>query len=114
MQFFVTADFRFNDMHITPNIIRVNKSRRMRWARKVARMGDSRVAYGIFVEKPEGKRPFGRLRRRWDDNIKMDLQEVRFGDINWIDLAQGWDRWWALVNAVTNLWGSIKWGEFLD
>ena len=63
-------------------------------------MGDSRVGSGILMEKPEGKRPFGRPR---DDNIKMDLQEVRFGGMNVIDLVQGRDRWRVLVNAVMDL-----------
>jgi hypothetical protein len=59
--------------------------------------------YRVLVGKPEGKRPLGRLRRRWDDNIKMDLQEMRGGVMAWIELAQARDRWWALVNAVMNL-----------
>ena len=69
--------------------------------------------YKVSVGKSEGKRPLARPRRRWEDNIKTDLQEVGWG-IDWIDLAQDRDRWWALVNAVMNLWGSIKCGEFLD
>jgi hypothetical protein len=64
------------------------------------------------VGKPEGKRPLGRPRHRWEDNIKLDLQEVRCGGIDWIELAQDRDRWRAFVNAVTNLW--VKSGEFLD
>jgi hypothetical protein len=66
-------------------------------------VGDSRVVFGILAGKPEGKRPFERRRHIWDDNIKMDLQEVSFGSMNWIDLAQGRDRRRALVNAVMNL-----------
>jgi hypothetical protein len=93
----------FNDLHSSQNIIRVNKSRRMRWAGHVARVGDSRVVFGILAVKPEGKRPFETRRRLWDDNIKMDLQEVSFGSMNWIDLAQGRDRWRALVNVAMNL-----------
>jgi len=58
-----------------------------------------------LVGKPEGKRPLGRPRRRWDDNIKMDLQEVGCGDMDWIELAQNRDRWWELVNVVMNLRG---------
>jgi hypothetical protein len=66
-------------------------------------MGERRGAYRILVVKPEGKRLLGRPRRRWEDNIKMDLQEVGFGGLDWIELTQDRDRWWALVNAVMNL-----------
>jgi len=66
------------------------------------------------VEKPEGKRSLGSTRRRWDDNIKMDLIEVGCGSMDWIEMAQDKDRWWALVNAVLEPSGSIKCGEFLD
>jgi hypothetical protein len=62
----------------------------------------------VLVEKPENKRPLGRPRRRWDDNIKMDIQEVRCGGMDWMDLAQGRDRWRALLNAVMNIRASIK------
>jgi hypothetical protein len=79
------------------------KSRRMRWAGHVARMGEKRNAYRILVGKPKGKRPLGRPRRRWVDNIKMDLKEMRWDGIDWIDLAQDRDRWRALVNTVMNL-----------
>jgi len=75
----------------------------MRWAGHVARMGKRRGVYRVLVRKPEGKRPLGRPRRRWEDNIKMDVQEVICGGIDWIDLAQDRDRWRALVNAVMNL-----------
>jgi hypothetical protein len=91
-----------NDLYSSPNIIRVIKSRRIRWARRVARMGEKTGANRILVGRPEGRRPLGRPRRRWEDNIKMDLQDVGRG-MNWIELAQGRDRWWALVNAVMNL-----------
>ena len=64
--------------------------------------GEGRGVYSVLVGKPEGKRPLGRSRRRWEDNIKMDLQEVGCGDMDWIELAQDGDRWWALVNAVMN------------
>ena len=64
--------------------------------------------------RPEGKRPFGRRRRRWEGNIKMDVQEVGWGDMEWLDLAQDRDRWRALVKVVMNLRGSAKCGEFLD
>jgi hypothetical protein len=73
----------------------------MRWAGNVARMGEKRGAYRILVGRPE-RRPFGRPRRRWEDNIKMDRQEVGWG-MDWIELAQDRDRWRALVNAVMNL-----------
>jgi len=80
--------------------VRVVKSRRMRWAGHVARMGEDRGVQRVLVGEPEGKRPLGRPRRRWEDNIKMDLQEVggRRGD--WIELAKDRDRWRALVGTV--------------
>ena len=68
----------------------------------MARMGEERGVHRVLVGKPEGKRPLGRARRRWEDNIKMDLQEVRGGGGNWMELAQDRDRWWALVNTVMN------------
>jgi hypothetical protein len=83
-------------------VIRVIKSRRMRWAGHAARMGERRNAYRILVGKPEGKRPLGRPRRRWVDNIKMDLVEVGWDGGDWIGLAQDRDRWRAYVNAVMN------------
>jgi hypothetical protein len=79
------------------------KSRRMIWAGHVARMGPKRNAYRILVRKPEGKRPLGRPRRRWMDNIKMDLKERGWGGVDWIDLAEYGDQWRALVNTVMNL-----------
>jgi hypothetical protein len=79
------------------------KSRRMRWTGHVARMGEKRNAYKILVGKPEGKRPLGRPRRRWVDNIKMDLREIGCDDMDWIDLAQDRERWRALVNTVMNI-----------
>jgi hypothetical protein len=66
-------------------------------------MGEGRVMYRVFVGKPEGKRPLGRPRRIWEDNIKMDLQKVECGSMDWIRLTEDRDRWWALVNAVMNL-----------
>jgi len=65
-------------------------------------MGESRGLYGVVVGKPEGKTPLGRPRRRWEDNIKMDLQELGYGGVEWIELAKDRDRWRALVNAVMN------------
>ena len=75
----------------------------MRWAGHVARMGERRGVYGVLVGKPEGKRPLGRPRRRWKYNIKMDLQEVGCGVMDWIELAPGREPWRAVLNAVTNL-----------
>jgi len=69
----------------------------------VARMGERRCVYKVLVGEPEGKRPLGRLRHRWEDNIKMNLQEVGCGCMDWIDVVQVRDRWWALVSAVMNL-----------
>jgi hypothetical protein len=91
------------DLNSSPSIIRMIKSRRMRWAGHVARMGEKRKAYRLLVGKPERKRPLGRTRRRWVDNIRKDLGEVGWGDVDWIDLAQDRDNWRALVNAVMNL-----------
>ena len=79
--------------------MRVIKSRRMRWAGHVARMDEKRGVYRVLVGKPEGKRPLGRPRRRWVDNIRMDLQEVGCGYVDWIGLAQDRDRWQTLVSV---------------
>ena len=93
-----------HNLHCSPSIFRVIKSRRIRWARHVARTGERRGVYGVLVGKPEGKRPLGGPRHRWEDNIKMDLQEFGCGDVDWIELAQDRDRWRSLVIAVMNLW----------
>jgi hypothetical protein len=90
-------------LYSSPNIIRVIKSRRLRWAGHVTRMGEWRGAYRALVGKPEGRRPLERPRRRWDDNIKMDLREVGWGGVDWIDLAQNRDRWRALAYTVMSL-----------
>jgi len=90
-------------LYSSPNIMRVIKSRRMRWAGHVARMGEVRGAYRDLVGKPEGQRPLGRPRRRWMDNIRMNLEEVGCGYMGWIGLAQDRDRWRTLVSAVMNL-----------
>jgi hypothetical protein len=92
-----------HNLYSSPSIIRMIKSRSMRWAGHVARMGEKRNAYGILVGKPEGKRPLGRLRRRWVDNIKINLREIGWDGMDWIDVAQDRDQWRALVNTVMNL-----------
>jgi hypothetical protein len=106
----VTGDLRklhneeLHKLYSLPNIIRMIKSRRMRWEGYVARMGEKRNAYRILVGKPDGKRPLGRPRRRWVDNIKINLvREIGWDDMDWIDLAQDRDQWRALVNTVMNL-----------
>jgi hypothetical protein len=91
------------DLHSSPSIIRMIKLRRMRWTDNVARMVEYRNAYRLLVGKPEGKRPLGRPRRRWVDNIRMDLGEIGFGGVDWIDLVQDRDKQRALANAVINL-----------
>jgi hypothetical protein len=91
------------DLYSSPSIIRIIKSRRMRWAGHIARMGEKRNVYRLLVGKPEGKRPLGRPRYRWMDNIRMDLGEVGWGDVDWIGLAKYKNRWRALVNSVLNL-----------
>jgi hypothetical protein len=105
----VTGDWRklhnkeLHDFYYSPSIIRIIKSRRMRWAGHVARMGERRNAYRLLVGKPEGKRPLERPKRRWVDNIRMDLGKVGWGDVDWIGLAQDRNRWRAYVNSVLNL-----------
>jgi len=105
----VTGDWRrlhnekLNDLYSSPTIVQVIKSRRMRWAGHVALMGEERGAYRVLVGKPEGKRPLGRPRHRWVDNIRTDLQEVGCGHVDWIWLAQDRDRWRTLVSVVMNL-----------
>jgi len=92
-----------SDLYSSPNIMRVIKSRRMRWAGHVACMGEERGVYRVLVGKQEGKRPLGTPRRRWVDNIRTDLQEVGCGYMDWIGRAQDRDRWRTLVSAVMNL-----------
>jgi hypothetical protein len=84
------------------NIVRVVKSRRMRWTGPVARLGEERGVYRVLVGKPEGKRPLGRPRGRWEDDIKMDFQECGGGCEDWMELAQDRERWRALVSTVKN------------
>jgi hypothetical protein len=90
-----------HNLYSSPDIIRQIKSRRMRWAGHVARMGGGRKVYGVLVGKPEGKRALERPRRRWEDGIKVDVREIGLG-VEWIQLAQDRDRWRAVVNAVMN------------
>jgi hypothetical protein len=91
------------DLYSSPSIIRIIKSRRMIWAGHVTRMGEKRNAYRLLVGKPEGKRPLGRPRRRWVDNIRMDLGDVGWGYVDRIGLAQDRNRWRAVGNSVLNL-----------
>jgi hypothetical protein len=109
----VTGEWRklhneeLHDLYSLPSIIRIIKARRKRWAGHVARMGKKkkkkRNAYRLLVRKPEGRRPLRRPRCRWVNNIRVDLVEVGWGDVDLIGLAQDRDRWRALVNAVMNL-----------
>ena len=105
----VTGEWRklhkeeLRDLCFLPNFVWVVKSRRMRWVGHVARMEEGRGVHRVLVGKPEGKRILGRPRRRWEDNIKIDLQKVGGGG-DWMELAQDRDRWWALVNTVMNFW----------
>jgi len=96
-------DNELNDLYCSPNSVRVIKLRRMRWTGHVASMGERRSAYKVLVGKPEGKRPLGRPRRRWESNIKMDLQEVGCGGVDWNELDQDRDRWRALLNVIKTL-----------
>ena len=98
----LTYNEELSDLYSLPNIVRVVKSRRMRWAGHVARMEEGRGVHRVLVGKPEGKRLLRRPRRRWEDNNKMDLQEVRGGCGDWMELAQDRDRWRALVSTVRN------------
>jgi hypothetical protein len=106
----VTGDWRrlhneeLIDLYSSPNIIRVIRSRRMRWAGHVSCMGEKRSAYRILVGRHEGRQQLERPRHRWEDNIKMALQEVGWEGMDWIELAEDKDRWQALVNKVMNLW----------
>jgi hypothetical protein len=105
----VTGEWRklhneeLHNLYSSPDIIRQVKSRRMRWAGHVARMGEERKVYKVLVGKPEGKRPLGRPRRMWEDEIRMGLREIGFGGVDWIRLAQDRGRWRAVVSAVMNL-----------
>ena len=106
----VTGEWRrlhseeLHDLYSSPNITWVIKSRRMRWVGHIACMGERRGVYRVLVGKPEAKRLLGKPRHRWQDIIKIDLQEVGWVGLDWIDLAQDRDRWQALVYATMNLW----------
>jgi hypothetical protein len=91
-----------HNLYSSLNIVRVIKSRRMRWARHVAHMGEGRGVYGVLVGRPEGKRPLKRPRRRWEDNLKMDFREIGIDGANWIRLSQDRVQCWAFVNTVMN------------
>jgi hypothetical protein len=96
------ANDELHNLYSSPNIVRVIKSRRLRWAGHVARMG-GRGLYRVLVGKPEGKRPLERPRNRWEDNIKLDLREIGIDEANWIWLAQDRVQWRAFANTVMNL-----------
>jgi hypothetical protein len=102
-----------NDLYGSPNIFWVIKSRRMRWARHVARMGERRGVYRVLVGKPAGKKPLGRPMCRWEDNIKINVNKVGWGGMDWIELAQDKDNWQACVNVVLNLQAPESAGNFL-
>jgi hypothetical protein len=106
----VTGEWRklhneeLNDLSSSPNFVWVTKSNKMKWTGHVACIGERRGVHRVLVGKPEGRRPLGKPRRRWEDNIKMDLQEVGCEGMDRIKLALDRDRWQALVNAVMKLW----------
>jgi hypothetical protein len=105
----VTGEWRklhneeLHNMYSSQDVIRQVKSRRMRWAGHVARMGEERKVYKVLMGKPEGNRPLGRPRHRWEYGITMDLGEIGLGGVDWIRLAQDRDRWRAVISAVMNL-----------
>jgi hypothetical protein len=105
----VTGEWRklhneeLHNLYSSPDIIRQVKSRRMRWAGHVARIREERKLYKVLVGKPKGRRPLGRPSRRWEDGIRMDLRQIGFRGVHWIQLAQDRDRWRAVVSAVMNL-----------
>jgi hypothetical protein len=97
-------DDELHGLYSSPNIVGVIKSKRMRWAVYVACMGEGKGVYRILVGRPKDKRPLGRLKHRWEDNIKMNFKEIGMDGANWIQLAQDRVQWWAFVNMVMNLW----------
>jgi hypothetical protein len=101
-----------HDMYSSPNVVRMIKPRRMRWVGHVARMGEGRGVYRVFVGRSEGKRPLGRPRRRWVVNIKLDLRETGIDKVDWIQLAQDRVQWRACVNTVYKPLGSIRKQDF--
>jgi hypothetical protein len=92
-----------HSLYSSPNIVRAIKSRKMRWAGHVVRMEEGRGVYRVLVGRPEGKRPHGIPRHRWEDNIKLDLREIGIDEANWIRLTQYRVQWRAFVNTVMNL-----------
>jgi hypothetical protein len=96
-------NYELHNLYSSPNIVRVIKSRRMKWAGHVARIREGRGVNRLLVGRPEGKRPLGRPRCKWEDNIKMDLREIGIDGVNWIQLAQNRVQWRACVNTVMNL-----------
>jgi hypothetical protein len=111
----VTGEWRklhseeLHNLYSSTDIIRQVKSRRMRWAGHVARMGEERKVYKVLVGKLEGRRPLGRPKRRWEDGVRMDLREIGLGGMDWIRLAQDRDQWRAVVSAVMNLQVLAPW-----
>jgi hypothetical protein len=115
----VTGEWRklhnkeLSDLYSLPSIVWVVKSRRMKWDGHTEYMGEKRSIYRVLVGKPVGKRSLGRTRHRWEDNIRMDLLEVRCEGMDWVDVTQDRERWRALVNAVMNLRVPPNLGNFL-
>jgi hypothetical protein len=116
----VTSEWRklnngeLNELYSSLEIVRVIKSRRSRWAGHVTRMGEKTGVYRVLVGKSEGNRPFGRPRRRWENNIKMDLQEMEFGCMDWTEQSQDRDWWWGTCDCGNEPSSSIKCEELLD
>ena len=106
----VTGEWRrlhneqYYDLYSSPNIIRVIKLRKIRWAGHVVCMGERRGVYRVLVGRPEGKKPCGRSKHRFEDNIRRDLQEMEWGGLDWINLAPDSVRWRVLANVIMNLW----------